>query len=75
LRIGVLRQSADTARRGPDYNNTATVEQQKLRLKVGLTDIAWAETALRAAAVPVLPLVGQGGDVCTKLAAGAAQLN
>ena len=75
LRIGVLRQSADTARRGPDYDNTAAVEQQKLRLKVGLTDIAGAEAALRAAAVPVSRLAGQGGDVCTKLAAGAAQLN
>ena len=71
----LLRQSADPVRRGPDYNNTATVEQQTLRLKVGLTDIAGAETALRAAAVPVSPLAGQGGDVCTKLAAGAAQLN
>ncbi len=75
LRAGVTRSSADQARRGPDYNNTATVEQTRLRLRVGLTDLATTETTLRAAGVPVTLLPGQGAEHCTTLAANAAQTN
>ena len=72
LRAGVTRTSADQARRGPDYNNTAAVEQARLRLRVGLVDLAATEAALRAAGVPVTLLSGQGAEQCTTLAAGAA---
>ncbi|MEZ5754740.1 MAG: hypothetical protein R3D90_08265 [Paracoccaceae bacterium] len=75
LRAGVIRRSADQARRGPDYDNTAAVEQARLRLKVGLADLAATEAALRAAGVPVSLIAGQGAEQCTKLAAGAAQTN
>jgi hypothetical protein len=68
LRVGVVRQSADLARRGPDYDNTAVVEDQKLRLKVGLSDLAGAEAALRAAGVPATRLDGQGAEQCSRLA-------
>ena len=74
LRAGVTRNSADQARRGPDYNNAAAVEQARLRLKVGLADLTQTEASLRAAGVPVTR--GTGGlEHCTKLAARAAQLN
>ena len=75
LRAGVTRSSADQARRGADYNNTAVVEQARLRLRVGLVDLATTESSLRAAGVPVTLLAGQGGDQCTTLAANAAQTN
>ena len=75
LRLGVIRASADQARRGPDYDNTATVEQARLRLKVGLADLPQTEATLRAAGVPVTRIAGQGAEQCTKLAAGAAQTN
>ena len=74
LRLGVTRASADTARRGPDYDNTAAVEQARLRLKVGLADLTATEAALRAAGVPVTVMAG-GAEQCTKLAAGAAGTN
>jgi hypothetical protein len=74
LRVGVTRASADQARRGPDYDNTATVEQARLRLKVGLVDLTATEANLRAAGVPVTRSTG-GAEQCTKLAAGAAQTN
>jgi hypothetical protein len=74
LRAGVTRASADQARRGPDYDNTATVEQARLRLKVGLADLTQLEATLRAAGVPVTRSTG-GAAHCTKLAAGAAQTN
>jgi hypothetical protein len=74
LRAGVTRASADQARRGPDYDNTAAVEQARLRLKVGLADLPATESALRAAGVPVTRSSG-GAEQCTKLAAGAAQTN
>ncbi|MBU9696435.1 hypothetical protein GU927_001110 [Rhodobacteraceae bacterium HSP-20] len=74
LRAGVTRASADQARRGPDYDNTAAVEQARLRLKVGLADLTATESALRAAGVPVSRSAG-GAEQCTKLAAGAAQTN
>ena len=74
LRAGVTRASADQARRGPDYDNTAAVEQARLRLKVGLADLATTEASLRAAGVPVTLAPG-GAEQCTKLAAGAAQTN
>jgi hypothetical protein len=74
LTAGVTRTSADQARRGPDYNNTAAVEQARLRLKVGLADLTATEAALRAAGVPVTRSTG-GAEQCTKLAAGAAQTN
>lgn len=74
LRAGVARVSADQARRGPDYDNSALVEQARLRLKVGLADLTQTETALRAAGVPVTISAG-GAEQCTKLAAGAAQTN
>ena len=74
LRAGVTRASADQARRGPDYDNTAAVEQARLRLKVGLADLTATEAALRAAGVPVTLSAG-GAEQCTKLAAGAAQTN
>ena len=75
LRVGVIRQSADQARRGADYNNSAQVEQARLRLKVGLADLDQTEAALAAAGVPVTRIAGQGAEQCTKLAAGAAQTN
>lgn len=75
LRAGVTRSSADQARRGPDYNNTAAVEQARLRLRVGLTDLAATDATLRAAGVPVTLLPGQGADQCTTLAANAALTN
>lgn len=75
LRAGVTRSSADQARRGPDYNNTAAVEQARLRLRVGLTDLAGTEAALRAAGVPVTALPAQGAEQCTTLAATAALTN
>lgn len=75
LRAGVIRQSADQARRGPDYDNTSLVDQARLRLKVGLSDLAQTEAALVAAGVPVTRMPGQGAEHCTKLAAGAAQTN
>lgn len=75
LRVGVIRQSADQARRGADYDNSAQVEQARLRLKVGLADLAQTEAALAAAGVPVARIAGQGAEQCTKLAAGAAQTN
>lgn len=74
LRAGVTRASADQARRGPNYDNTAAVEQARLRLKVGLADLTATESALRAAGVPVTRSSG-GAEQCTKLAAGAAQTN
>jgi hypothetical protein len=74
LSAGVTRASADQARRGPDYDNTAAVEQARLRLKVGLADLAATEASLRAAGVPVTLAPG-GAEQCTKLAAGAAQTN
>lgn len=74
LRAGVTRASADQARRGPDYDNTAAVEQARLRLKVGLADLSATESALRAAGVFVSRSTG-GAEQCTKLAAGAAQTN
>ena len=74
LRAGVTRASADQVRRGPDYDNTAAVEQARLRLKVGLADLTTTEAALRAAGVPVTLSTG-GAEQCTKLAAGAAQTN
>ena len=74
LRLGVTRASADTARRGPDYDHTAAVEQARLRLKVGLADLATTEAALRAQGVPATVSAG-GAEQCTKLAAGAAQTN
>lgn len=75
LRVGVIRQSADQARRGADYNHSVPVEQARLRLRVGLTDLAGTEVALAAAGVPVIRVAGQGAEQCTKLAAGAAQTN
>lgn len=75
LRAGVTRSSADQARRGPDYNNTAAVEQARLRLRIGLTDLAGTEAALRAAGVPVTALPAQGAEQCTTLAATAALTN
>ena len=75
LRAGVTRSSADQARRGPDYNNTTAVEQARLRLRVGLTDLAGTEAALRAAGVPVTALPAQGAEQCTTLAATAALTN
>jgi hypothetical protein len=51
------------------------VEQARLRLRVGLTDLAGTEAALRAAGVPVTLLPGQGAEQCTTLAASAAQTN
>lgn len=74
LTAGVIRQSADPLRRGPDFDNTALVEQARLRLKVGLADLAATEAALRGAGVPVTRGAG-GAEQCTKLAAGAAQTN
>lgn len=74
LSAGVTRASADQARRGPDYDNTAAVEQARLRLKVGLADLSATEATLRAAGVPVTRSAG-GAEQCTKLAAGAAQTN
>jgi|GEM_PF-6399935 len=74
LGAGVSRASADQARRGPDYDNTAAVEQARLRLKVGLADLTATEASLRAAGVPVTLSTG-GAEQCTKLAAGAAQTN
>jgi hypothetical protein len=74
LTAGVTRTSADQARRGPDYDNNAAVEQARLRLKVGLADLTATEAALRAAGVPVTRSTG-GAEQCTKLAAGAAQTN
>lgn len=74
LRAGVSRASADQARRGPDFDNSAAVEQARLRLKVGLADLTTTEAALRAAGVPVTVAAG-GTEHCTKLAAGAAQTN
>jgi len=74
LRAGVTRASADQARRGPDYDNSAAVEQARLRLKVGLADLTATEAALRSAGVPVTLSTG-GAEQCTKLAAGAAQTN
>lgn len=74
LTAGVTRTSADQVRRGPDYDNTAAVEQARLRLKVGLADLTATEAALRAAGVPVTRSTG-GAEQCTKLAAGAAQTN
>lgn len=74
LSAGVTRASADQARRGPDYDNTAAVEQARLRLKVGLADLTATEATLRAAGVPVTRSTG-GAEQCTKLAAGAAQTN
>ncbi|PLL12340.1 hypothetical protein C0V75_10265 [Tabrizicola sp. TH137] len=75
LRAGVIRQSADQARRGADYNYSTQVEQARLRLRVGLADLAQTEAALAAAGVPVTRIAGQGAEHCTKLAAGAAQTN
>lgn len=75
LRAGVIRQSADQGRRGADYDHGAVVEQARLRLRVGLTDLAGTEAALAAAGVPVTRIAGQGAEHCTKLAAGAAQTN
>ena len=75
LRAGVTRTSADQARRGADYNNTTAVEQARLRLRVGLTDLAGTEAALRAAGVPVTALPAQGAEQCTTLAATAALTN
>jgi hypothetical protein len=74
LNAGVTRVSADQARRGPDYDNTAAVEQARLRLKVGLADLTATEATLRAAGIPVTRSTG-GAEQCTKLAAGAAQTN
>jgi len=74
LTAGVTRVSADQVRRGPDYDNTAAVEQARLRLKVGLADLTATEATLRAAGVPVTRSTG-GAEQCTKLAAGAAQTN
>ncbi len=71
LRASVTRASADQARRGPDYDNSAVVEQARLRLRVGLVDLAATEAALRAAGVPVSVQAG-GAAQCTTLAAGAA---
>ena len=75
LRAGVIRQSADQGRRGADYNHSAVVEQARLRLRVGLADLAQTEAGLAAAGVPVTRVAGQGAEHCTKLAAGAAQTN
>lgn len=71
LRAGVTRTSADQARRGPDYNHSAVVEQARLRLRVGLVDLTATEAALRAAGVPVSVQAG-GAEQCTTLAASAA---
>ncbi len=71
LRIGVIRQSADPGRRGPDYDNSTAVETQRQRLKIGLTDLAGAEAVLRSAGVSVTLLAGQGAEQCLKLAAKA----
>ncbi len=70
--IGMLRQSADPARRGPDYNAIDTVNTQKLRLKVGLTDISTLTSGLQAAGVTVKTLGQAGAAQCDKLAAQAA---
>jgi hypothetical protein len=75
LRAGVTRSSADQVRRGADYNNTTAVEQARLRLRVGLIDLAGTEAALRAAGVPVTALPAQGAEQCTTLAATAALTN
>ncbi|NJM83050.1 MAG: hypothetical protein HC844_11635 [Tabrizicola sp.] len=68
LQVGVIRQSADPARRGPDYDNAAAVETQKARLRAGITDLAGVEAALRGAGVPATLLPGQGAEQCGKLA-------
>lgn len=70
--IGMLRQSADPARRGPDYDVIDTVNREKLRLKVGLTDISALTSGLQAAGVTVKTLAGAGSAQCEKLAAQAA---
>jgi uncharacterized membrane protein len=68
LRAGILRQSADPVRRGPDYDNAALVTQQKLRLKVGLVDFGGVQQALQAASVPVSVQPGQAAEQCIKMA-------
>lgn len=79
LTAGVSRASADPARRGADYDHSAIVEAARLRLRVGLADLAGTEAALRGAGVPVTLSSGQGAAQCarlgTSLAAGAAQTN
>lgn len=70
--VGMLRQSADPARRGPDYDVIDTVNREKLRLKVGLTDISTLTAGLQAAGVTVKALPGKGAAQCEKLAAAAA---
>lgn len=70
--IGMLRQSGNPAVRGPDFNVIDQVEREKLRLKVGLTDIATLTGGLQAAGVTVNTLPGGGAAQCGKLAAAAA---
>ncbi len=70
--IGMLRQSADPARRGPDFDAIDTVNTQKLRLKVGLTDISTVTSGLQAAGITVKTLPQAGAAQCEKLAAQAA---
>ena len=70
--IGMLRQSADPARRGPDFDVIDLVNREKLRLKVGLTDISTLTSGLQAAGVTVKTLPGAGAAQCAKLAASAA---
>jgi uncharacterized membrane protein len=68
LRAGILRQSADPVRRGPDYDHADQVMQQKLRLKIGLVDFSGVQQTLQAAGVPVTVQSGQGADQCIKMA-------
>lgn len=70
--IGMLRQSADPARRGPDFDAIDAVNREKLRLKVGLTDISTLTSGLQAAGVTVKTLPQAGAAQCDKLAAAAA---
>jgi hypothetical protein len=70
--IGMLRQSADPARRGPDFDAIDAVNREKLRLKVGLTDISTLTSGLQAAGITVKTQPQAGAAMCEKLAAAAA---
>lgn len=64
---------ADQRRHGPDFDRATDVSAQMIRLKLGLTDLAGAAEALRAAGVPLSQDVG-GAEQC-KAPAPAAPLN
>ncbi len=70
--IGMLRQSGDPAKRGPDFDVIDAVTREKLRLKVGLTDVSTVTADLQAAGITVKALPGEGAAQCAKLAATAA---